>query len=115
MSYLSKKVVARHLRKNQTKAENIFWQVVRRRQFDEHRFLRQYVIEGFIVDFYCPKLKLAIEIDGDIHESQKHYDYIRMNLIKDQKIKFYRIYNDEVEKNLKNVIVELRKYINNPP
>jgi len=59
---------AKELRKDQTKAEEIVWREIRNRKFLGLRFKRQFIIEGFIVDFYCDEFALAIEIDGRIHE-----------------------------------------------
>jgi very-short-patch-repair endonuclease len=49
--------------------------------FKNLKFRRQRVIEGFVVDFYCNELKLAIEIDGKVHLRQKEYDEIRQTLL----------------------------------
>ena len=61
------KQLARHLRNNSTLSEVLFWNEVKARQILGYQFLRQKPIGNFIVDFYCPKLKLVIEIDGDSH------------------------------------------------
>ena len=72
---------AKELRKDQTKAEEIVWKEIRNRKFLGLRFKRQFIIEGFIVDFYCDEFALAIEIDGRIHEKQKEYDAWRQKII----------------------------------
>jgi len=59
-----KKRFARSLRKNQTPAEMKVWKLLRNRRFLGLKFRRQHVVEGFVVDFYCPECKIAIEIDG---------------------------------------------------
>jgi very-short-patch-repair endonuclease len=46
------------------------------------KFRRQHVIEGFVVDFFCHRLNLAVEIDGWVHERQKGYDRFRDNILK---------------------------------
>ncbi len=66
---------ARELRKNQTKAEEIFWGLVRDRKFLNLKFRRQHQVGSYIVDFYCDEHKLIIEFDGEVHdtkEQQKH-------------------------------------------
>jgi very-short-patch-repair endonuclease len=63
-----KKRFARQLRQEQTKAEKIVWEQLRNRKFKGLKFRRQHVIEGFILDFYCPDAKLGIEVDGNIHQ-----------------------------------------------
>jgi len=82
----------RSLRKNMTYCERIIWQHLRKKQLG-YRFLRQYSVDQFVIDFYCPKLKLAIEIDGGIHEEpdQKGYDLIRQRYLENFGISFLRI------------------------
>ncbi len=57
----------RDLRRNMTKAEVLLWLQLKSRKMLGQRFLRQYGIDAYVVDFYCPKLKLAIEVDGESH------------------------------------------------
>ncbi|MBI5155905.1 DUF559 domain-containing protein, partial [Candidatus Peregrinibacteria bacterium] len=59
---------ARILRRNQTDAEKVLWNTLRHDQFGV-RFRRQYPLGGRILDFYCPDLNLAIEVDGSIHQN----------------------------------------------
>jgi very-short-patch-repair endonuclease len=54
----------KNLRKSQTKEELIFWSQVKNRKFNGYKFRLQYSIGSYIADFYCPKLKLVVEIDG---------------------------------------------------
>ncbi len=88
------------LRENMTYCERMVWLHLRRRQLG-YRFLRQYSIDHYVVDFYCPKLKLAVEIDGDIHElpERKAYDGKREDYLKKYKITFVRITNEELSWN----------------
>lgn len=58
---------ARELRKNQTKAEEIFWELVRNKKLNGLKFRRQHQIGSYIVDFYCHSQKLIIEFDGEVH------------------------------------------------
>ncbi len=87
----------RFLRSNMTYCEKIVWTYLRKRQLG-YRFLRQYSVDHFVIDFYCPELKLAIEIDGSVHEKpdQKKYDEERQRYIKQYGIKFLRITNEEL-------------------
>ncbi len=108
---------ARNLRKHSTKAEKIFWKIVRNRKIENTKFNRQFPIyfeyEGrrrfFIADFYCHEKKLIIEIDGGIHETQKDYDELRTAIINDLGIKVVRFDNEKVLNNLRVVIEELKK------
>ena len=52
-----KKIFARQLRKEQTEAEKVVWEMIRKRKLGGFKFRRQHVIEGFILDFYCPEIK----------------------------------------------------------
>jgi very-short-patch-repair endonuclease len=76
------------LRRNQTDAEKTFWSHVRSKQFHGLKFFRQYSIGPYILDFYCPKLKLAIELDGGGHNENDHleYDAVRTEYLKAQGI-----------------------------
>ena len=64
---------AKELRREMTPAEKLLWQEVRAKKLGV-RFRRQQVIAGFIVDFYCHKAALVVEVDGDIHDLQKEED-----------------------------------------
>lgn len=60
--------VARELRRNMTKSERRLWHRIRGKQIHGVTFRRQYIIQRYIVDFYCRPLRLAIEVDGLTHE-----------------------------------------------
>lgn len=96
MSYNYKIYLAKKFRYNQTFAEKIMWNNLRNRKFLNLKFKRQYITLGYIIDFYCPELKLAIEIDGLIHNKQKKQDMRREKIINKRKIKFIRFKNDEI-------------------
>ena len=65
---------ARELRKNATFTERLLWKHIRAGQLKGFRFLRQKPIDEFIVDFYCKKVQLVIEIDGVTHHGRESYD-----------------------------------------
>ena len=67
---------ARELRRASTPGEAALWAALRTRSLG-WKFRRQHVIAGFIVDFYCAALSLAIEIDGGVHDAQREYDEAR--------------------------------------
>ena len=71
---------ARELRRNMTPVEKILWNELRANKLGVH-FRRQQVIAGFIVDFYCHKAALVIEVDGDIHDLQKEEDERREKVL----------------------------------
>jgi very-short-patch-repair endonuclease len=77
-----------------TTAERILWAMLRRNALDGFHFRRQQVIEGFIVDFYCDAAKLAIELDGRVHEEQWRYDESRDAVIRRSGVRVLRISNE---------------------
>ncbi len=80
-----------------TYCEEIVWIHLRKKQLG-YRFLRQYSVDHFVIDFYCPKLKLAVEIDGDVHNQteQRIYDAKREEYLKSFNITFVRLTNEEL-------------------
>ena len=71
-------------------------------------FRRQQIIAGFIVDFYCHRARLAIEIDGEVHENQVDYDLQRDEALRQHDISVVRFTNAEVMRNLGQVIERIR-------
>ncbi|GEM_PF-546696 len=107
------KNLRKDLRKRNTKAELLLWQKIRGRKICNIKFHRQYGIMNYIVDFYCPALKLAIEIDGEYHNALKvkEADIGREVIIKYLDIQIIRFTNQEVINNIDNVLLKLRKII----
>jgi len=100
---------ARKLRKNQTPAEEIFWQVVRNRQFLNLKFRRQHQIESYIADFYCNELSLIIELDGEIHlnKEQAIKDNDRDEYLTSLGFITYRFTNDEIFNDIEKVLIKI--------
>lgn len=104
---------ARELRKTQTKAEKIFWfEILKDKKLEKFKFTRQKPLGSFVVDFYCARFKLAIEIDGEIHRFQKIRDSERDNLL-EQKfgLKIIRYKNEEVLNNSSKVLSDLLNHL----
>ena len=99
----------RKLRNNMTNAEKLLWERIRNRQLRNKRFLRQYSVVKYVIDFYCPEIKLAIEVDGDTHESEEEilYDKNRQEEIENFGISFLRIKNEEIFVNIDKVILKI--------
>ena len=110
MEYI-KKVFARSLRKEQTPAESIVWELLRNRKFMNLKFRRQHVIEGFVVDFYCHDLRLAVEIDGGVHARQRDYGELRQILIEEKGIRFLRVSNAEINRDINHLLVRIKDYL----
>ncbi|MCL5774117.1 MAG: endonuclease domain-containing protein [Firmicutes bacterium] len=73
------------------------------------KFFRQYSIDGYILDFYSPKLKLAIELDGGQHTEieNQEYDEIRSNYLKKQGIYVLRFWNIDIIQNIEGVLQKI--------
>jgi very-short-patch-repair endonuclease len=84
------------LRRQSTPAERVLWTGLRRRALGGLRFRRQQPIAGFIVDFYCPSLKLAIEVDGLVHDDRRDLDLLRDRALRRLGVVVLRVRNDEV-------------------
>ena len=108
-----KKIFARELRKNSTDEERKVWEALRNRRFKNLKFRRQHVLEGFVIDFYCNEFKLAVEIDGKVHQKQKGYDELRQCLIEDKGIRFIRITNEEINRDVKILLTQHHFAFNN--
>ena len=104
----------KELRNNPTKAESKLWKVLSNRQLEGKKFRRQHSIDNYIVDFYCPSERLAIEIDGGIHENtvNQTYDYERTTNLNKYGIRVLRFSNEAVIKNIELVLESIRSEIN---
>ena len=94
--------MVRAYRRNPTEAERILWSALRGRKLRELRFRRQHPISGYIVDFYCAEAKLAIEIDGSVHEgaAARARDAARTATLEACGIRVIRFTNDDVVRQL---------------
>lgn len=68
------------------------------------RFVRQFSIDGYVMDFYCPKLRIGIELEGEIHKYKKEYDEYRIKYLEAFGIKILRFRNEEVLHNLDHTL-----------
>ncbi len=109
----SEKPKRRILRKNMPPAEFILWSQLRDKGLKGYKFRRQYSVENFVLDFYCPKLKLAIEVDGDSHfvEGADMSDRERQTIIESFGINFLRFTNREIYENINGVMNKILEYI----
>ena len=108
------KEVARGLRKSATQAEDRLWQAIRGKRFNGKKFRRQMPIGAFVVDFYCPSDRLAIEVDGGIHEQQIEADRIRQELIASLDIRFLSLTNDDVMRDLPGALAKIEQALSPP-
>ncbi|KYG71916.1 hypothetical protein AWW68_18060 [Roseivirga spongicola] len=100
---------AKRLRENMTYHEKLLWEKIKSNQIHGLRFKAQHPIAIYIVDFYCHKLKLVIEVDGKNHmeKDQAEYDADRSHELHDFGISVIRFSNQEIEQNIEKVITEI--------
>lgn len=104
----------RQLRRNQTEAEKVFWSKVRNKQFLGLKFFRQYSFGFYILDFYCPVLNLAVELDGGQHNLLEgmEYDATRSEYLNAHGIVVLRFWNNDVLCNIEGVFASIEIVIN---
>jgi very-short-patch-repair endonuclease len=94
-----------------TLAEVLLWNELKRKQRLGYDFHRQKPIDAYVVDFFCPKLLLAIEIDGASHEGRQEEDIQRQKEIERYGISFLRFSDNEVKENLSGILECIREWI----
>ncbi len=94
-------------------AEIVLWLKLKDKGLRGYKFRRQYSIDRFVVDFYCPKLKLAIEIDGDSHfvEGADMADKERQTIIESFGVTFLRFTNKEIHENISGVLEKIIEHL----
>ena len=100
------------LRKNLTTAEAKLWIYIKNSQLGQ-KFRRQHSVDYYILDFYCPAKKLAIELDGSPHDTDQGYknDKERTKYLNDLEIKVIRFENKDIINNVEGVLIEIKKYL----
>lgn len=106
----------RSLRNDRSPAEHILWRYLRGRQMLGYKFRRQHSIGRWIVDFYCPELRVAIEVDGDSHYSDTGVaaDRERENYFRQFGIRTIHVRNDLVLGGELLVVEQLKQLITTP-
>jgi very-short-patch-repair endonuclease len=106
----------RELRRNQSDAERALWAKVRNKQFFGMKFFRQYSIGPYILDFYCPTVNLAVELDGGQHNQSdnREHDAARSDYLKAQGIDVMRFWNNEVLFDIRSVLSKLALKVTPP-
>jgi very-short-patch-repair endonuclease len=99
---------ARLLRAEMTPAERTLWQALRGDAIDGLRFRRQHAVGRFVLDFYCASRKLAVEVDGGIHDAQQDLDTERTAALALRGIRVIRFRNEDVLGNLQDVVERIR-------
>ena len=108
------KHLRQHLRNHASDAERKLWQLLRAKQLLGFKFRRQQGIGQYVVDFYCPQAKLAVEIDGATHSTSQEMaaDLQRMERIETHGISILRFSNSDVFENQDGVMSAIVESLN---
>ncbi|MFN8593696.1 MAG: endonuclease domain-containing protein [Thermomicrobiales bacterium] len=98
---------ARDLRARQTPPEVVLWEALRNRRLDGLK-CRQHPVGPFVLDFCCPDRRLAVEIDGGVHDEQRAYDAEREALLEAAGYRVLRFANEAVWSDLAGVLAAIR-------
>ena len=96
----SKFVKAKELRRNMTPAERKLWHMLKGERLSGLHVRRQQAIRGFIVDFYCHRLRLVIEVDGSVHDMNLQHDVERTKALADTGMTVLRFSNNQIFENI---------------
>ena len=109
---------ARELRKQGVLSEVLLWNQLKGRKLRGYQFMRQKPIGAYIVDFYCSKLRLVIEIDGESHDGRFLYDMERQRELESAGLTVLRFNDNDVKKDIDNVLMAIEGWAerndNNP-
>ena len=107
------KKIRQRLRKNMPLAEKLLWTKIKDRQLSGYKFRRQYSIGNYVLDFYCPELKLSIEVDGETHyvEGADTYDRERQAFMESFGITVLRFTNRDVYEKIDGVVHRIKETI----
>jgi very-short-patch-repair endonuclease len=108
--------LCRKLRQKSTDTEKHLWEYLRTKRLNGLKFRRQHPIGRYIADFYCREARLAIELDGRIHQfkDQKEYDKARQEIIEVRGIRVLRVKNEEIEQSIESVVRKISS-LTSPP
>ena len=108
----ARKEVRQHLRNHATPAEVELWKLLRKRQIRRLKFRRQFGVGPYVLDFYCPERRLAVELDGAAHDTPEaiHYDRERTAWLTEEfGIRVLRFRNEQVFETPDFVIEEIMR------
>ena len=102
---------ARQNRRKSTEAEKLLWEHLRNRKLNGLKFRRQHPLKNFVADFYCHEAKLAIELDGEVHnmDEQKDYDAGRAYELNELGITVIRFTNQQALTKTDEVLNQIKK------
>lgn len=95
------------MRNASTLSEVLLWSHIKQKKLG-YQFLRQRPIGNYIVDFYCPRLRLVIEIDGSSHQGREQYDEFRDEYLSSLGLRVIRFLDSDVKNNLDAILRNIR-------
>jgi very-short-patch-repair endonuclease len=98
---------ARTMRREPTAAEEVLWGALRKNQVSGLKFRQQHPVGRFVLDFYCASCKLAVEVDGDVHDEQTERDAERTKVLERYGYHVLRFRNEQVMRELPKVVQEI--------
>ena len=101
------KILRKELRSHATPAEAVLWKMLKGRNADGMKFRRQQGIGPYVLDFYCPELRLCVELDGSSHDYKYEYDEQRTEFLQNQGIRVLRFSNEQVWQGIDSVVDEI--------
>ena len=106
----SQKLLRQSLRNNATSAEAILWRALKGKQVVGLKFRRQFGVGPYVLDFYCPEIRLGIELDGGVHKTSYTYEYdeMRTRFMAENRIRVMRFDNEVVYNNIQGVIEAIK-------
>ncbi len=110
------KAIRRDLRNNATPAERALWQMLKRSRLDGRKFRRQHSVDRFVIDFYCPAERLAVELDGAVHDdlSRARYDGERQRRLEQRGVRVLRFKNAGVLETPSTVLTSIAQSFRSP-
>jgi very-short-patch-repair endonuclease len=105
-------LAARQLRNQLTKSEQILWEALRNSRLHGIKFRRQHPFGPYVLDFFCVKAQLAVELDGGVHDQaeQKDYDQERTAYLEAQGIRVLRLKNEEITNDFGDVLRKILEF-----
>lgn len=97
----------RSLRSHVTPAEALLWRMLKGRGTGGFKFRRQQGIDPYVLDFYCPEVRLCVELDGSSHDYKQEYDGLRTEFLNAQGIEVVRFRNEQLWTNVEGVLKEI--------
>jgi very-short-patch-repair endonuclease len=98
---------SKELRREMTPAESKLWQELRGGRMEGFHFRRQQIVGHYIVDFYCHRVALVVEVDGDVHFHQQGYDRQRDRDLEDLGLRVLHFWNSDVNENMEEVLEKI--------